>query len=533
MADGGSRRYAKALGIVCLVGTMAAAAAPRQPVGSSPVPVERRLAATTATKLDAERPTVSITAPATGATVSATVTVTAAASDNVGVAGVRFYVDAVALGAERAAPPYEVSWNTVVSGNGSHRLTAIARDTAGNLAKSEPVTVQAFNVASGRVEDTDASVSYTAGWEQDTSRSWSAVTAMITRTAGAQATLTFSGRSANWIGGRGPQTGIARVYVDGVFRTEVDTFSPGSEEIRVPMFTVNDLADTAHTLTIEATGLKNAGASDALIVVDAFDVPAVSVSRLQETDSAVAYAGGWTQGDTARAWSEGYAALSTVPGARATLTFSGTAVRWIGARSPQTGTAAVYLDGTHVADVDTYASYEQIQAEMFTSGDLANGTHTLAIQATGGQNAQSSSPLIVVDGFDVTVPGRRYQDTDVAITYAPAENWYLDTRDHAYSEGTEAEAIYAGSTATFPFTGTGVSFVSGTCSRCGIIRVAIDGGAATEIDLYAPTDAPQKTVFSAAGLAAGNHTVTVEVTGEKNPLSVYYWVVVDAFDVIP
>ena len=57
-------------------------------------------------------PAVSLTAPASGATVSGTMTVTATASDNVGVAGVQFLLDGVNLGAEDTAAPYSVSWDT-------------------------------------------------------------------------------------------------------------------------------------------------------------------------------------------------------------------------------------------------------------------------------------------------------------------------------------------------------------------------------------------------------------------------------------
>src|SRR5204862_522853 len=52
----------------------------------------------TFTTLDGAAPTVSITAPAAGATVSSTITVTATASDNVGVAGVQFKLDGATLG---------------------------------------------------------------------------------------------------------------------------------------------------------------------------------------------------------------------------------------------------------------------------------------------------------------------------------------------------------------------------------------------------------------------------------------------------
>ncbi len=45
---------------------------------------------------DAAAPTVAVTSPATGTTVGATVTVTATASDDIGVASVQFLVDGAA-----------------------------------------------------------------------------------------------------------------------------------------------------------------------------------------------------------------------------------------------------------------------------------------------------------------------------------------------------------------------------------------------------------------------------------------------------
>src|SRR2546426_907383 len=95
---------------------------------------------------DTTPPTVSMTAPASSATVSGTAgTVSATASDNVGVAGVQFKVDGANLGAEDTASPYSVTWNTTTATNGSHSLTAVARDAAGNTTTSAAVTVTVNN----------------------------------------------------------------------------------------------------------------------------------------------------------------------------------------------------------------------------------------------------------------------------------------------------------------------------------------------------------------------------------------------------
>ena len=90
---------------------------------------------------DTAPPTVSITSPSSGSTVSNTITVTASASDNVGVAGVQFKLDGSNLGGEDTSSPYSVSWNTTAASNGSHTLTARARDAAGNATTSSKVTV--------------------------------------------------------------------------------------------------------------------------------------------------------------------------------------------------------------------------------------------------------------------------------------------------------------------------------------------------------------------------------------------------------
>src|SRR5262249_37324790 len=61
---------------------------------------------------DTQAPSVSVTSPSNNAIVSGTITVTATASDNVGVAGVQFYLDGAALGSEDTSSPYSVSLNT-------------------------------------------------------------------------------------------------------------------------------------------------------------------------------------------------------------------------------------------------------------------------------------------------------------------------------------------------------------------------------------------------------------------------------------
>ena len=94
----------------------------------------------TAPPADTTFPTVSLTAPPAGP-VSGTVNVAATASDNVGVSGVQFRLDGAAIGTEDTSAPYSVSWDTTTATAGTHTLTAVARDAAGNLTTSAPVSV--------------------------------------------------------------------------------------------------------------------------------------------------------------------------------------------------------------------------------------------------------------------------------------------------------------------------------------------------------------------------------------------------------
>ncbi len=94
---------------------------------------------------DTTNPTVSLSSPAAGATVSGTVTVSATASDNVSVASVQFTLNGVNLGAADTTVPYSINWSTTGAANGTHTLRAIARDAANNESTSAPSTVNVAN----------------------------------------------------------------------------------------------------------------------------------------------------------------------------------------------------------------------------------------------------------------------------------------------------------------------------------------------------------------------------------------------------
>src|SRR2546427_1322742 len=161
---------------------------------------------------DVTPPTVSMTAPAAGATVSGTMTVSASATDNVGIVGVQLKLDGVNLGAEDTTNAYSISWNSTLAANGTHTLTAVARDAAGNTATSAAVSVtvdntppiissvSAFNISSSQATITwatnqasDSQVEYglTTAYGSSTPLNSSLLTAHAVTLTGLQATTTY------------------------------------------------------------------------------------------------------------------------------------------------------------------------------------------------------------------------------------------------------------------------------------------------------------------------------------------------------
>jgi len=265
--------------------------------------------------------------------------------------------------------------------------------------------------------------------------------------------------------------------------------------------------------------------------------------RFEESDAAVSVSGAWTPTDERFAWSGGTAMQSTAVGATATFTFTGTSVRWIGARNENGGIALVSVDGGPGKRVDTFARPNEIHTPIVTLDGLTSGRHTLTIRVTGERNSQAHSTntaVVVVDAFDVDAPivsHMQEMDPDVSYTGSwtqdPSSAWSgggvasVPDPPHGGMRFTET----AGAKITFKFRGTSITWQSGRGPDYGIASVQVDGGAPTDVDTYSRTQKYQDVVFRAAGLADAPHTLTVQATGRKNDASHGIKIVVDAFDV--
>jgi Leucine-rich repeat (LRR) protein len=90
---------------------------------------------------DTTPPTVTITSPQDGSTVSELVTITCMSSDDVDVEKVELWVNGVSTGVTDDTEPYSLEWNTTTYEDGSYVITVRSYDTSGNTTDSEPITL--------------------------------------------------------------------------------------------------------------------------------------------------------------------------------------------------------------------------------------------------------------------------------------------------------------------------------------------------------------------------------------------------------
>ncbi|MBL8113384.1 MAG: hypothetical protein JNK60_10895 [Acidobacteria bacterium] len=143
---------------------------------------------------DTVAPTAAITAPASGATVSGTVTVSATGSDAVGVTRMEIYIDGALVSSNTSSTSISFSWNTTTAANGSHTLSARAYDAAGNVGTSASRTVTVSNTTLP-----PSQLLLNPGFESG-NVNWTAPAGVITSST-SQAARTGSWKA--WMGGNG------------------------------------------------------------------------------------------------------------------------------------------------------------------------------------------------------------------------------------------------------------------------------------------------------------------------------------------
>jgi hypothetical protein len=140
----------------------------------------------------------------------------------------------------------------------------------GALTLPAPAAAQ----SSARYEENSPAIAYSNGWLQEATMGWSggtAVYAVWTWDLQATATFSFTGTGVSWIGYRGKYGGYVLVYLDGALVSMIDTWA-ATEQVSVPVYSINGLAPGPHTLKVELTGVRHPLALASETAVDAFDV---------------------------------------------------------------------------------------------------------------------------------------------------------------------------------------------------------------------------------------------------------------------
>ncbi len=230
---------------------------------------------------DPVRPTVSLTAPASGATVSGTVPLAADATDNVGVSDVQFWSGYTQAGWDSRAP-YSGLFDTLTLRDGTTTFTAKAIDANRNEATSALVSVNVDNrVQPGmtRVDDAATALVYAGAWETYTTVEtpfantprfhWGS--GHLSRQVGATVTFAFEGVRVRLLAARCYSCGNPTIAIDGGAPHQINLGNDYllSEGFSSVVWESPLLASGPHT--VQLTVQTNAyGGSDVLI--DGFEV---------------------------------------------------------------------------------------------------------------------------------------------------------------------------------------------------------------------------------------------------------------------
>ncbi|WP_240623927.1 Ig-like domain-containing protein [Ahniella affigens] len=328
---------------------------------------------------DTTAPTVS----ASEAGTSGTITLSATASDNVGVTNVEFYIDNVLRGSDNTSP-YSITFNSANLANGSHSLTAKAYDAASNVGTSTAVNFSISNTTADTTPPTaTASESGTTG------------------------TITLSATAADNIG-------VSKVefYIDNVLRG-TDTTSPYSIT-----FNSTALTNGSHSLTAKAyDAANNIGTSSAVnftisnstatekIVNGGFESGTSSwtaTSGVITNDTGfAAYAGTW------KAWLNGYGATHT-DSVYQTITIPSTAT---------SATLTFYLD-VATDETTTTQAFDTLKVQVRNSSNtvLATLATYSNLNAAGGYSQKSFS-LAAYKGQTIRVYFLGVEGSQVATSF--------------------------------------------------------------------------------------------------------------------
>jgi hypothetical protein len=277
---------------------------------------------------------------------------------------------------------------------------------SGSLAQEAVATPTPVQRPGGRFQEDDPLLQYTGAWTTVVEPRASGGAVRRASARGASVEFTFPGAGVGWVTTRGPDRGIAHVFVDDQFRFTVDLYA-SEEQFQTYVVSFLSLAsDQDHTIRIVVTGERRGASTGTYVDVDAFLVGAAQAPdtlRFEDSDPAIRFLPvptAWTVVSDGRA-SGGMVRRASQAGAAAEFTFTGPSILWFTSRGPDRGRAQVTIDGQVRETVDLYRSTVSFQ-ETFLFDELGDGTHTIRIDVTGTRSATATDSIVDIDAFVVT-----------------------------------------------------------------------------------------------------------------------------------
>ncbi len=256
----------------------------------------------------------------------------------------------------------------------------------------------------------------------------------------------------------------------------------------------------------------------AMILVPWGAAAADSVSRYDQSDGHIVYSGVWDDFTRTAAWDGDYA-RSKAGGASVTITFAGTKLDWIAMIGTTTGLADVYLDEVFTTTVDLSNPTAIYQQNVWSTGDLPDGTHTVRIVRNSGN---ASTKYITIDAVDVW--GTLVYPAPTISSLTPDSCWSGGGQSVTIAGAgfTGATAVTFGGTPAADFKVNSSTKITATAPAhvAGTVRVEVTGLGGPTADtpaddfVYESATVPTITAVSpAAGTSSGGNVVVITGTG--------------------
>lgn len=358
----------------------------------------------------------SVTASESGS--SGAVTLSAAATDNVGVTKVEFYVDGALKGTDTASP-FTMSLDSTTLSNASHALTAKAYDAMGNVATSTAVNFTVNNPISTQFNETESNGSVAAA--NTVAHSYSSIVGTMGNTTDKDYyALSLAAGETVKIDMTGPSGNDYDLYLVNAAGTTLKS-SAGSTSTETLTYTNGSSAATVYAEVISYAGSSttlpynltltytSGGVSSELIGNGGFESgssPWTTTSGvIDNSTSQAAHAGSW------KAWLDGYGSAHTdsvlqtvsIPAAATSATLS----FWLKVVSDETTTTTAYDtlkvqvrngSGTVLSTLKTYSNLDKGSSYVQRSFDLsAYKGQTVQIYFEGVEGSVTATSFLIDD----------------------------------------------------------------------------------------------------------------------------------------